>query len=99
MSVLDNFTEEILQSELPKTVLLDKMIRGLDTEKPPRFEVPAKKLTFESNLHGFLYDYQAKTVTVSYRVTQNMYPDMTVSFRTFRVLLEGLAVCIRMQKW
>ena len=37
MSVLDNFTEEILQSELPKTVLLDKMIRGLDTEKPPRF--------------------------------------------------------------
>ena len=38
MSVLDNFTEEILQSELPKTVLLDKMIRGLDTEKPPRSE-------------------------------------------------------------
>ena len=44
MTVLDNFTEEILQSELPKNVLLHNMIRGLDKEKPPQFEVPAKKV-------------------------------------------------------
>lgn len=44
MTVLDNFTEEILQSELPKNVLLHNMIRGLDKEKPPQFEVPAKSI-------------------------------------------------------
>lgn len=44
MSVLDNFTEEILQSELPKTVLLDKMIRGLDTENRPVLRYRRKSL-------------------------------------------------------
>ena len=99
MTVLDNFTEEILQSELPKNVLLHNMIRGLDKEKPPQFEVPAKKYTFESNLHGFSYDYQHSTVTISYKVADGAYSDITVSFRTFRAYLEGLAVCVRMQKW
>ena len=80
MTVLDNFTEEILQSELPKNVLLHNMIRGLDKEKPPQFEVPAKKYTFESNLHGFSYDYQHSTVTISYKVADGVYSDMTVSF-------------------
>ena len=52
MSVLDNFTEEMLQSGLPKDVLITKLLHGLDEEKPPRFEVPVKKYTYESNLHG-----------------------------------------------
>ena len=90
MSVLDNFTEEMLQSGLPKDVLITKLLHGLDEEKPPRFE---------SNLHGFIYDYQKSTVTLSYKPAEGVYSDMTVSFQTFRVLLEGLSVCIRMQKW
>ena len=99
MSVLDNFTEEMLQSGLPKDVLITKLLHGLDEEKPPRFEVPVKKYTYESNLHGFIYDYQKSTVTLSYKPAEGVYSDMTVSFQTFRVLLEWLSVCIRMQKW
>lgn len=44
MSVLDNFTEEMLQSGLPKDVLITKLLHGLDEEKPPRFEVPVKNI-------------------------------------------------------
>ncbi|WP_301859776.1 hypothetical protein [uncultured Megasphaera sp.] len=99
MSVLDSFVEEMLQSEVPKTVLLERMIHGLEVEKPPQFKVPAPKYTFESNLHGLAYDYQKREVVLSYKVTHSVYADMTLSFATFRVILEGLAVCIRMQKW
>lgn len=99
MSVLDSFVEEMLQSEVPKTVLINRFIHGLEVQKPPQFKVPAPKYTFESNLHGLIYDYSQKTVTISYKVTHSVYADMTVSFMTFRALLEGLAICIRMQKW
>lgn len=99
MSVLDNFVDEMLQAEVPKQVLIDKLIWGLDNEKPPQFKVPVPEYTFESNLHGFIYDYQQKQVTITYKVTHSIYQDMTVSFQTFRVLLEGLSVYIRMQKW
>ena len=58
MSVLDSFVDEMLQPEVPKRVLIDRMIRGLMIEKPPQFKVPAPKYTFESNLHGLIYDYQ-----------------------------------------
>ena len=99
MPVLDSFTEEMLQSELPKRVTLERLIHGLEVEKPPKFSIPAPKYTFETNLHGFRYDYQHQTVTISYKVAHGLHDDMTVSFTTFRVLLEGLGVCIRMQKW
>lgn len=99
MSVLDSFVDEMLQPEVPKRVLIDRMIRGLMIEKPPQFKVPAPKYTFESNLHGLIYDYQKQQVTLSYKVASSVYDDMEMSFATFRVLLEGLAVCIRMQKW
>jgi hypothetical protein len=99
MSVLDNFVEEMLQQAVPKQALIERWIHGLDNEKPPQFSVPVKKYTFESNLHGFIYDYQRNTVTISYKVANSIYQDMTVSFATFRALLEGLAVCIRQQKW
>ena len=89
MSVLDSFTEEMLQSELPKRVILERLTHGLEVEKPPQF----------ANLHGFRYDYQNQTVTISYKVAHGLHDDMTVSFMTFRVILEGLGVCIRMQKW
>ena len=95
MSVLDSFTEEMLQSELPKRVTLERLIHGLEVEKPPKFSIPAPKYTFETNLHGFRYDYQHQTVTISYKVAHGLHDDMTVSFTTFRVLLEGLGVCIR----
>ena len=32
MSVLDSFTEEMLQSELPKRVTLERLIHGLEVE-------------------------------------------------------------------
>ena len=99
MSVLDSFVDEMLQSELPKTVLIERLLHGLAVEKPPQFQVPAPLYTFESNLHGFVYDYQAQEVRICYKVTHSVYKDMTVSFATFRVVLEGLGVCIRMQKW
>ena len=99
MSVLDSFVDEMLQPEVPKRVLIDRMIRGLMIEKPPQFKVPAPKYTFESNLHGLIYDYQKQQVTLSYKVPSSVYDDMEMSFATFRALLEGLAVCIRMQKW
>lgn len=99
MSVLDSFVDEMLQPEVPKTVLINRMIQGLMVEKPPQFKVPAPKYTFESNLHGLIYDYQKKQVTLSYKVACSVYDDMEMSFATFRALLEGLAVCIRMQKW
>lgn len=99
MSVLDSFVDEMLQPEVPKRVLIDRMIRGLMIEKPPQFKVPAPKYTFESNLHGLFYDYQKQQVTLSYKVASSVYDDMEMSFATFRALLEGLAVCIRMQKW
>ena len=99
MSVLDSFVDEMLQPEMPKTILLERMKHGLDVERPPQFKVPAPKYTFESNLHGLIYDYQKKEVVLSYKVTRSMYEDMVMSFVTFRALLEGLAVCIRMQKW
>lgn len=99
MSVLDSFVDEMLQPEVPKRVLIDRMIRGLMIEKPPQFKVPAPKYTFESNLHGLIYDYQKQHVTLSYKVASSVYDDMEMSFATFRALLEGLAVCIRMQKW
>jgi hypothetical protein len=99
MSVLDSFVDEMLQSEVSKRVLIEKLTRGLENVKPPKFTIPPAKYTFESNLHGFIYDYQQKRVTIAYKVTHSIYPDMTVSFQTFRVILEGLAVCIRMQKW
>lgn len=99
MSVLDNFVEEMLQPEVPKRVLIERMLRGLTVEKPPRFVIPAPRFTFESNLHGLVYDYQKKEVTISYKVADAAYEDMTVSFLTFKALLEGIAVCIRMQKW
>lgn len=99
MSVLDSFVEEMLQSEVPKTVFINRLIHGLEVEKPPQFKVPAPKYTFESNLHGLVYDYQHKQVTLCYKVTHSVYTDMTVSFMTLRALLEGLAICIRMQKW
>lgn len=53
MSVLDSFTEEMLQSELPKRVILERLTHGLEVEKPPQFAIPAPKYTFETNLHGF----------------------------------------------
>lgn len=99
MSVLDSFTEEMLQSELPKRVILERLTHGLEVEKPPQFAIPAPKYTFETNLHGFRYDYQHQTVTISYKVAHGLHDDMTVSFMTFRIILEGLGVCIRMQKW
>ena len=99
MSVLDNFVDEMLQSEVPKRVLIERLIRGLDIQKPPTFTIPAPKYTFETNLHGLQYDYAAKTVTISYKVAPTAYPDMTVSFTTWRAVLEGIALCIRMQKW
>ena len=99
MSVLDSFVDEMLQPEVPKRVLIDRMIRGLMIEKPPQFKVPAPKYTFESNLHGLIYDYQKQQVTLSYKVASSVYDDMEMSFATFRALLEGLAVCIRMQTW
>mgnify|MGYP000108173567 CR=1 FL=1 len=99
MSVLDSFVDEMLQPEVPKRVLIDRMIRGLMIEKPPQFKVPAPKYTFESNLHGLIYDYQKQQVTLAYKVASSVYDDMEMSFATFRALLEGLAVCIRMQKW
>ncbi|NJE33730.1 hypothetical protein E0L13_01635 [Megasphaera sp. SW808] len=99
MSVLDSFVDEMLQPEVPKRVLIDRMIRGLMIEKPPQFKVPAPKYTFESNLHGLIYDYQKQQVTLSYKVASSVYDDMEMSFATFRALLEGLAVCIRTQKW
>ena len=99
MSVLDSFVDEMLQPEVPKRVLIDRMIRGLMIEKPPQFKVPAPKYTFESNQHGLIYDYQKQQVTLSYKVASSVYDDMEMSFATFRALLEGLAVCIRMQKW
>ena len=99
MSVLDSFVDEMLQPEVPKRVLIDRMIRGLMIEKPPQFKVPAPKYTFESNLHGLIYDYQKQQVTLSDKVASSVYDDMEMSFATFRALLEGLAVCIRMQKW
>lgn len=67
MSVLDSFTEEMLQSELPKRVILERLTHGLEVEKPPQFAIPAPKYTFETNLHGFRYDYQHQTVTISYK--------------------------------
>jgi len=67
MSVLDSFTEEMLQSELPKRVILERLTHGLEVEKPPQFAIPAPKYTFETNLHGFRYDYQNQTVTISYK--------------------------------
>lgn len=99
MSVLDSFVNEMLQPDVPKTVLIARLIQGLNVEKPPQFKVPAPLYTFESKLHGFLYDYQAREVCISYKVAHSVYRDMTVSFATFRVVLEGLSVCIRMQKW
>lgn len=99
MSVLDSFVDEMLQPEVPKTVLINRMIKGLAIEKPPQFKVPAPKYTFESNLHGLIYDYQQQRVTLSYKVAHSVYEDMEMSFITFRAILEGLAVCIRMQKW
>lgn len=101
MSVLDNFVNEMVQPDLPrqKMVLIERLIHGLTVEKPPQFKIPVPKYTFESKLHGFVYDYQRQEVHMSYKVTHSVYPDMTVSFTTFRVILEGLAVCIRMQKW
>ena len=99
MSVLDSFVDEMLQPEVPKRVLIDRMIRGLMIEKPPQFKVPAPKYTFESNLHGLIYDYQKQQETLSYKVASSVYDDVEMSFATFRALLEGLAVCIRMQKW
>lgn len=99
MSVLDSFVAEMLQPEVPKTVLISRMLKGLAVEKPPQFKVPAPKYTFESNLHGVIYDYQKKEVTLSYKVASFVYDDMTLSFAAFQVVLEGLAVCIRMQKW
>ena len=41
MSVLDNFVEEMLQVEVPKRVLLERMLHGLEVEKPPQFKIPA----------------------------------------------------------
>ncbi|ERT62005.1 hypothetical protein [Megasphaera vaginalis (ex Srinivasan et al. 2021)] len=105
MSVLDNFVEEILhaegllQSKGSKQAFLGRLLRGLEKERPPQFKVPLPKYTFESNLHGLSYDYQKREVTLSYKVASAVYPDVTVSFGTFRVLLEGLSLCIRMQKW
>ena len=43
MSVLDCVVDEMLQPEVPKRVLIDRMIRGLMIEKPPQFKVPAPK--------------------------------------------------------
>jgi len=99
MSVLDNFVEEMLKQEVPKAALIDRMLRGLRKERMPQFNVPPSKYTFESNLHGLMYDYQNGCVTISYKVANSVYPDLTISFNTFRVILEGLAVCIRKQKW
>lgn len=99
MSVLDNFVEEMLQVEVSKRVLLERMLHGLEVEKPPQFKIPAPQYTFESNLHGLRYDYQKKEVTISYKVAPKVYDEVTVAFATFKVLLEGIAVCIRMQKW
>lgn len=103
MSVLDSFVAAMLQPESdrvrPKMVLIERLIHGLAVEKPPQFKVPAPPYTFESKLYGFTYDYTRRVVRLSYKVTHSVYPDMTVSFATFRALLEGLAVCIRMQKW
>lgn len=98
-SVLDSFVDEMLHDEVSKRVLLEKMIHGLNAARPPQFKIPAPKYTFESALHGLHYDYVNKEVTISYKVTHSVYDDMVVSFQTLRVILEGLAVCRRMQKW
>ena len=99
MSVLDNFVEEMLEQTIPKGSLIEQMLRALDSEKPPRFKIPIEKYTFKTGQHGLMYDYQAKTVSIVYVVADGMYPDITVSFLTFRALLEGISICIRQQKW
>lgn len=99
MTILDNFIEETLQQAVPKDHIVQNMLHALSKEKPPHFEIPAKKYTFQTGQHGILYNYQTKTVTISFIVADSVYTDMNVSFQTFKVILEGLAICIRQQKW
>ncbi|PNH21613.1 hypothetical protein CAL30_05130 [Megasphaera hutchinsoni] len=99
MTVLDSFIDEMLQTEVPKTVFINTLLRALEVPKKPKFTVPASPYTFESNIHGLRYDYQANEVCLCYKVVPSIYADMVISFRSFKVILEGLGVCIRMQKW
>lgn len=99
MTVLDRFIEEMLQPEMPKTAFIEKLIHALTVQRPPRFEIPAPPYTFASNLHGLQYDYVRREVRLVYKVVPSIYADTVLPFTTFRVILEGLAVCIRMQKW
>lgn len=99
MSTLDNLVNEMLQPAVPKMPLIEQMIRALNNEKPPQFKVPAQKYTFKTGQHGIVYNYSEQSVVISYLVADSIYSDVTVSFDTFRVILEGLAVCIRQQKW
>ena len=99
MHTLDSFTNEMLQPEITKERLIHQMLCGLDTVRKPEFQVPAPAHTYESNLHGVDYDYEKKRVTIYYTVINNMYEPVSVSFETFRIILEGLALCIRQKKW
>ncbi len=99
MSVLDNFVDEMMQQTMPKMALIEQMLRSLENEKLPQLKIRAQHYTFQTGLHGLRYNYQDKTVTLSYIVADSVYPDVTVSFQTFKVVLEGLGNCIRQQKW
>lgn len=99
MHTLDSFINEMLQPEIAKERLIQQMLRGLDIVRKPEFQVPAPAHTYESNLHGVDYDYEKKMATIYYTVIDSMYEPVSVSFDTFQIVLEGLALCIRQKKW
>lgn len=99
MDALDSFIEEVLNDDVRREGLLSDMLAHLESQPLPSEEQLRTGFTDSTQRHGVYYDYDKQEVTIAYRVVDNMYPDRTMSFANFRVILEGLIVCRRNKKW
>ncbi len=99
MNSLESFVEEMLRIEMPKEILISSLLKQVEEQPMPSMEKPAAPFDYATNLHGLTFDYAEEKVTIAYKVVDNLYPPVTVSFIAFEVLLEGLALCRRKKKW
>lgn len=99
MDSLESFVREMLDSDQPKELFLQELLKDLEEQQMPSLEQAKRGYARESNLHGINYDYETQEVTVAYRVVPDLHPSKTVAFAYFETIVEGLLCCRRKRKW
>lgn len=95
---VDTFIAEMLES-----TSVDRQIAKIRKEwaEPsiPTLSLVREGFHVTTNQHGFYFQRNDETVTITYRVVDHLYPEVTLSYERFDVLLEGIVSVYRKKKW